>query len=82
MIDRRIGVVRKFFHDRGFGFVRVLEDGKPARVDNSIPDVFFHVKELKLAGIDSDEIETGDTLEFDITDFPKGLVASKIAVVR
>jgi cold shock CspA family protein len=79
---RRIGVVRNFFHQRGFGFLRVLTDGKPARVDSSLPDVFFHVKELKLAGIDSDEIKSGDTLEFDITDFPKGLVASKIAVVQ
>jgi cold shock CspA family protein len=79
---RRIGVVRKFFHDRGFGFLRVLEDGKPARVDNSLPDVFLHVRELKLAGIDSNNIETGDTLEFDITQYDKGLVASKVAFVR
>ena len=80
MIDRRIGVVRNFFHDRGFGFIRVLEEGKPARVDNSIPDVFIHAKELKLAGIH--KVETGDTLEFDITQYAKGLVASKIELVR
>jgi cold shock CspA family protein len=80
MIDRRIGVVRNFFHDRGFGFVRVLDDGKPARVDSSVPDVFLHIKELKRSGIE--KVETGDTLEFDITDFPKGLVASKVAVVQ
>jgi cold shock CspA family protein len=81
-MERRIGVVRNFFQDRGFGFIRVLEDGKPARVDNSIPDVFIHAKELKLAGIDSNNIETGDTLEFDITQYAKGLVASKVALVR
>jgi cold shock CspA family protein len=81
-MERRLGVVRKFFHDRGFGFVRVLEDGKPARVDSSIPDIFLHVKELKLAGIDANDIETGDTLEFDITEYPKGFVASKVALVR
>jgi cold shock CspA family protein len=80
MIDRRIGVVRNFFHDRGFGFIRVLEEGKPARVDRSLPDVFIHCKELRRAGID--RVESGDTLEFDITDFPKGLVASKVAVVQ
>jgi len=79
-MERRIGVVRNFFHDRGFGFVRVLEDGKPARVDRSMPDVFIHAKELRLAGID--RVESGDTLEFDITDFAKGLVASKVALVR
>lgn len=74
-MERRTGVVRKFFHDRGFGFVRVLEDSKPARVDRSLPDVFIHASEVRLAGID--RIESGDTLEFDITDFPKGLVASR-----
>jgi cold shock CspA family protein len=79
-MERRIGVVRKFFHDRGFGFVRVLEDGQPARVDRSLPDVFIHSRELRRAGID--RVESGDTLEFDITDFPKGLVASKVAFVR
>jgi cold shock CspA family protein len=45
MSDRRIGVVRKWVEDRGFGFLKVLEkrdDGKLARVDNSFPDVFLH----------------------------------------
>ena len=79
-MERRIGVVCNFFHDRGFGFVRVLEDSKPARVDRSLPDVFIHAKELRLAGIY--EVGSGDTLEFDITDYPKGLVASKVALVR
>jgi cold shock CspA family protein len=81
-MERRIGVVHNFFHDRGFGFIRVLEEGKPARVDNSLPDVFLHAKELRLAGIDSNKIETGDTLEFDVTQYAKGLVASKVALVR
>ena len=44
--------------------------------------MFLHVKELKLAGIDANRIETGDTLEFDITQYDKGLVASKVAFVR
>jgi cold shock CspA family protein len=80
MIERRIGVVRNFFHDRGFGFVRVLEDGKPARIDSSMPDVFLHITELKQAGIE--KVESGDTLEFDIKEYAKGFVASKVAVVR
>jgi cold shock CspA family protein len=79
-MERRIGVVRNFFHDRGFGFLRVLDDGKPARVDNSIPDVFLHITELKRAGIE--KVESGDTLEFDITEYAKGFVASKVALVR
>ena len=83
-MERRIGVIRKWVEDRGFGFLKVSEkrdDGKPARVDSSLPDVFLHIKELKSAGIE--EVEVGaDTLEFDITDFPKGLVASKVALVR
>jgi cold shock CspA family protein len=80
MIDRRIGFVRKFNHDRGFGFVRVLDGGKPARIDSFVPDVFLHIKELKMSGIE--RVETGDTLEFDMTDSLKGLVASKIELVR
>ena len=69
--------------DRGFGFIRGLEkrdDGKPARVDSSLPDVFFHIKELKNSGIE--KVDVGDVLEFDITDFQKGLVASKVVLVR
>jgi cold shock CspA family protein len=79
-MERRIGVVRNSFPDRGFGFLRVLNDGKPARVDSSLPDVFLHIRELKKSGIE--KVETGDTLEFEITDFPKGLVASKVELVR
>ena len=56
------------------------ENGKPARIDSSVPDVFLHIKELKRSGIE--KVESGDTLEFDITDFPKGLVASKVELVR
>jgi cold shock CspA family protein len=82
-MERRIGVVRKWVEDRGFGFLKVLEkrdDGKPARVDSSLPDVFFHIKELKRAGIE--KVEVGDTLEFDIKHYPKGFVASKVALVQ
>jgi cold shock CspA family protein len=77
MIDRRIGFVRKFNHERGFG---VLDDGKPARIDSSVPDVFVHIGELKRSGIE--KVDVGDTLEFDMNDSPKGLVASKIELVR
>jgi cold shock CspA family protein len=82
-MERRIGVVRKFILDRGFGFFKVLEkrdDGKPARVDGSIPDVFLHIKELKRAGIE--KVDVGATLEFDISYFTKGYVASKVALVQ
>ena len=68
MSDRRIGVVRKWVEDRGFGFLKVLErrdDGKPARVDSSLPDVFFHIKELKSAG------EGADPLTWDASEWPR-----------
>ena len=83
-MERRIGVVRKFFHDRGFGFLQ----RSPRRRESlraliiRCPDVFLHVKQLKLAGIDCNKIETGDTLEFDITQYAKGLVASNVSLVR
>jgi hypothetical protein len=62
MMDRRIGVVRKWT-DRGFGFIKVLEkrdDGKPARADSSHPDVFLHWYQCKSAGIA--QIAVGDFL--------------------
>ena len=82
-MKRRIGVIRKWVEDRGFGFLKVLEkrdDVKPARVDSSLPDVFFHIKEPKIAGIE--KVDVGDTLEFDISHFTKGYVASKVALVQ
>jgi cold shock CspA family protein len=42
--------------------------------------VFVHIGELKRSGIE--KVEVGDTLEFDMTDSAKGLVASRVAVVR
>jgi cold shock CspA family protein len=66
-MERRIGVVRKWVEDRGFGFLKVLEKGddrKPARIDSSLPDVFFHIKELKSAGIE--KVDVGDDEPFRV----------------
>ncbi len=83
-MERRIGVVRKYIEDRGFGFLRVLlkgdVSGKAARIDYSHPDVFLHFKQLKSAGIAG--VEVGDVLEFDVVQAEKGLVASNVSLVR
>ena len=54
------GRIKKIIPDRGFGFVRA-DDGN---------EVFFHRTELTLA--DSDQLEEGQVVEFDIVDSPKG----------
>jgi cold shock CspA family protein len=81
-MDRRIGVVRKWT-DRGFGFIKVLEkrdDGLPARVDDSFPDVFLHWYACKEAGFN--KIAVGDVLEFDVVQNAKGLNAANVAFVQ
>jgi cold shock protein len=54
------GRIKKIIPDRGFGFVRA-DDGN---------EVFFHRTELTL--IDFDQLEEGQSVEFDIVDSPKG----------
>jgi cold shock CspA family protein len=83
-VARRTGVVRKYFEDRGFGFVRLLLtsdiQGKAARIDVSHPDVFVHHRELRSAGLA--KVEIGDVLEFDVLQSDKGFLASRIRLVQ
>ena len=82
-MKRRIGVIRKWVEDRGFGFLKVLEkrdDGKPAGVDSSFPDVFLHYYQLKNARIA--QVAVGDVLEFDVTQGDKGLNATKVSLLQ
>lgn len=51
----KIGTIKKYIADRGFGFITPDDGGA---------DIFFHVSTLQAAGLaDPDE---GDRLEFDI----------------
>lgn len=54
------GVIKKKT-DKGFGFITVAGQDK---------DLFFHSKSL--VGVTFDELNEGDTVEFDVEDSPKG----------
>ena len=54
------GVIKKKT-DKGFGFITVQGQEK---------DLFFHSKSL--VGVTFDELNEGDTVEFDVEDSPKG----------
>ena len=56
--------------DNGFGFIRVEGRDK---------DLFFHSNELQ--NVSFDEVNEGDTLEFEITEGPKGPQASNVSRV-
>jgi cold shock CspA family protein len=63
--QRRLGVVRRWYDDRGFGFLRTLirkEDGT-TRIDLNEPDTFVHVSQLKKSGLQS--LAERDVVFFD-----------------
>jgi cold shock CspA family protein len=52
-MTKQIGIVKRYFIDKGFGFLRPAEvafDGSVAIVEGAA-DVFFHQKELKRRGL-------------------------------
>ena len=49
------GRLKTWFAARGFGFIEDAAGG---------PDIFVHANALRLAGIDPDDLETGDHLVF------------------
>ncbi len=60
----------KTIMDKGFGFIEIK--GR----DN---DLFFHSNELQ--NVDFNDLQTGDTLEFEIVDAPKGQSAVNVSKV-
>lgn len=61
-----IGRVKKYFSEKGFGFI-----------ESEGTDYFFHVSEIK-QGVQL--IEPGLQVEFDVTPKPRGLTATNIRV--
>jgi len=53
--------------DRGFGFIAREGEDK---------DLFFHSNELE--GVEFKELKEGDKVEFEVTESPKGLNATKV----
>jgi len=64
------GTVKWFNAAKGFGFI--------SRPNGE--DVFVHFKEI--AGDGYKNLNEGDSVEFEVTQGPKGLQATKVSVVR
>jgi CspA family cold shock protein len=62
------GSVKWFNSEKGFGFIAPDEGGK---------DVFVHRSNVPDLGWD-DELQEGETVEFDIEKTPKGLSAQNV----
>ena len=54
--------------DRGFGFISR---------EGSDKDLFFHAKEL--VGVEFNELQEGDAVQFEIAESPKGENAVKVS---
>jgi CspA family cold shock protein len=60
----------KTITDRGFGFITREGEAK---------DLFFHSKDL--VGVMFDQLKVGDTVNFEVTDGPKGPAATNVTRV-
>jgi cold shock CspA family protein len=51
--ERKLGVVERWYGERGFGFLRtlIMKDDGSTRIDLNEPDVFIHVSQLKKSGL-------------------------------
>lgn len=63
------GTVKKFFKDKGFGFIHG-EDGK---------DYFFHYSAISMDGYKSAEV--GDNVEFEAEESDRGARAASVKKV-
>lgn len=64
------GTVKWFNGDKGFGFIS-QEAG---------PDVFVHFSAISGSGFRN--LQENDTVEFELTDGPKGPQAQNVSVIR
>lgn len=62
-----IGTIKNLVPERGFGFIR-REKGQP--------DVFFH--RSSLVGVDIDDLQVGDSVNFSIEHSAKGPRAADV----
>lgn len=54
--------------DRGFGFIKA---------DGMEKDLFFHSKDL--VGVAFDSLREGDKMQFEVSESPKGMQATKVS---
>jgi CspA family cold shock protein len=70
MSERLTGTVKSFNPNKGYGFIE-RQGG---------PDVFVHISAVQAAGART--LNTGQLVEFEIEQSPKGLQAVKIKIVQ
>lgn len=61
------GTIKTIVADRGFGFITREGETK---------DLFFHSKDL--TGVAFTDLKVGDTINFEVTDGPKGPAATNV----
>lgn len=64
------GKISRIVADRGFGFIS--REGKDK-------DLFFHSKELQ--GVVFEELREGDSVQFEVSESPKGPNATKVSKI-
>ncbi|MEX0672943.1 MAG: cold shock domain-containing protein [Candidatus Paceibacterota bacterium] len=64
------GTIKKLMSDRNFGFIDIEGQDK---------DLFFHADQLQ--GVTYDELNEGDTVEFEVAETEKGPSASNVTRV-
>jgi CspA family cold shock protein len=64
------GKIARLVRDRGFGFISR---------EGQTKDLFFHSKEL--VGVTFEELNEGDTVQFEVGESPKGPNAVKVSRV-
>ena len=64
------GKISRIVADRGFGFIS--REGQEK-------DLFFHSKELQ--GVAFDELREGDSVQFEVSESPKGPNATKVSKI-
>jgi cold shock protein len=53
--EMRLGNVKSFDRDRGFGFLSPAEGGR---------DIFLHISAVRASGLTGDDLQEGDRVEF------------------
>ena len=61
------GTIKKFMHNKGFGFITP---------DEGNDDVFFHQSEIVMEGFRT--LEEGQRVEFNVEEGPTGLSAKQV----
>lgn len=65
-----VGKVKRFYNDKGFGFIR----------QNEGPDIFVHYTQIEGEG--RKQLYENDTVEFELKEGPKGLHALNVRKVN